>query len=153
MIVAYLTDKGRSMPDRDFFPKLPHRGWGAACRLFASQGDTPAATKAAERALASSLRRDQRLPSSRAEFEKYARRRLSEGLLGPSRVAALREASFAEVARREDAVLRGLAPAIGHFFDQVVAGHLIKAPSHRRITPTETLVIPIPTIARRDTVN
>lgn len=134
------------MPDRDVIPNLPHRKWAPACRLFASQDDMAVATRAAERALAASLRRDPPRIPSRDDFDLVVQQRLAEGLFGPARAATLRAVGIDETSRRQNALLAQMAPAIDHFYDQVAAGKSPRTPQRRKLTPEETLLTRIPTL-------
>lgn len=133
------------MPDRDMIPNLPHREWAPACSLLARQDDVALTGRAAESALAKSLRRDPPRVSSRDEFERDVEQRLRRGLLGPALAATLQAAGITETSRRANTLIAEMRPAFSHFYDQVSNGKTPRARPVRKLSVEETLRIRVAT--------
>lgn len=133
------------MPDRDMIPHLPHREWAPACTLFATQDDVALTSRAAESALAKSLRRNPPRIGSLGEFERDMEQRLRRGLLGPALAATLQAVGISEASRRSNILIAEIRPAFSHFYEQVSNGKTPRARPVRKLSVDETLRIGVPT--------
>lgn len=131
------------MPDRDMIPNLPRHYWAPACRLFGSQGVSDATVRAAERAVARSLREDPPPIGDRERWRTDVRRRLAKGILGPARTDSLRRIGIVETGRQEDVLLAQLVPTLDWFFTQQTEGRVPRARCRTRLSAEETLATAI----------
>lgn len=138
-IMPRISDMVRMMPDRDVLPNLPRHYWAPACRLFGSQGVSDATVRAAERAVARSLREDPPATADRERWRTDVRRRLAEGILGPARTDSLRRRGIVATGRQEDLLLAQLVPSLDRFFTQQMQGKVPRARGRTRLSAEETL--------------
>lgn len=138
-IMPRTSDMVRKMPDRDMLPNLPRHYWAPACRLFGSQGVSDATVRAAERAVARSLREDPPPTADREQWQTDVRRRLGAGIFGPARTYSLRRIGIVETGRQEETLLAQLVPSLDRFFTQQTEAKAPRARGRRRLSAEETL--------------
>lgn len=136
------------MPDRDMIPNVLHRDWAPVCNLLATQDDVALTTRAAESALAKSLRREPLRFSTQSEFERDMEQRLRRGVLGPALAATLQAVGISEASRRSNTLMADMRPVFSHFYEQISNGKTPRARPVRRLSVDETLRIGIPLTPR-----